>query len=493
MEIQFELLDLVLVSPVIALFLASLVPLTIKVLRGNREPNPFVTLSYGFLGLVGAAIGVMFAHGGAAQTAFGRALVFDGMSSFGALVVLFTAGLSLVFARESLATNNRHFSEFVFLFLNAIIGMLTVIWANDLIVLFIGIELMSLALYVMIALSSEERLSKEAAFKYFILGSFASAIMLYGVAFIYGTVGSTYLPDITQSAIALMATNRLFLFGVVLAFVGLCFKVSIFPFHAWTPDVYQGSPTALTAFMATGVKAATLVFFLRFMGTEVLMAERSISMVNAMQWLAVFTMVAGNIAALLQNNLKRMLAYSSVAHSGYVLIGLVAAGLGGPAAFAGATSVAYYIFAYSVMTVGAFGVLCLFEHKAETSVNVEDLRGLASRSPWIALCIAIFMLSLAGIPPTIGFFGKFFIFSAAVQQGLIWMAVWGVLSSVISVYYYLRPVVVMYMQEEAGASVLHTRQLTHMAVSISAVLVIGLGLVTEPFYKVVVESIRHLF
>ena len=491
MEQHFEWLDLLLVSPLIALFLASLVPLTMKVLRGNQEPNSFAVLLYGLVGCV-AASGLAIANYGVNKMAFDRALVFDGLSTWISVIVLLITAWTLLYSRENLTTLTKQYSEFVFLILNSAIGMLIVAWSNDLIVTFVGIELMSLCLYMLIAISGETKLSKEAAFKYFVLGSFASAILLYGVAFIYGTVGSTYLPDITNVASDLMTTNRLFLFGIVLAVLGMCFKVSVFPFHAWAPDVYQGAPTPVTAFMATGVKAVSFTFFLRLILTEVLLADRAESFINILQWLAVFTILVGNIAALLQANLKRMLAYSSIAHSGYAMMGLIAAGIGGEAAL-GASGLIFYLFAYSVMTIGVFGVVSLLESHEDSVIYIEDLAGLSRRHPWTSLILTVFMLSLAGIPPTIGFFGKFFVFTAVVQQGLYWLAIWGVIGSVISVYYYLRPVVLMYMSEDSGVQVDPNKELTKTAVAFSAVLTIVLGLTSQPFYEFVRTTVETLF
>lgn len=492
MDFKFEWVDLVLVSPAIVLFLASIIPLTIKVLNGNREQNTFATVVYGLIGIV-AASGLVIANQNAYKVAFGGALIFDGISTWSSLIVLFITALTLLFSRENYSTNTRQFSEYVFLVLNAAIGMLTVVWSHDLIVTFVGIELMSLSLYMLIALSSEFKLSKEAAFKYFVLGSFASAIFLYGIAFIYGTAGTTELNKISELATDLATTNRLFLFGMALVILGICFKVSIFPFHNWLPDVYQGSPTPVTAFMATGVKAVTFGLFLRVIVTNTFLSERSEMFFDALQWLAVFTILVGNIGAVMQNNFKRMLAYSSVAHSGYAMIGLLAAGIGGNAML-GASGVLYYMFAYAIMTIGSFGVVSLLEKNEDSIVLIDDLKGLSRRNPWVAICITIFMLSLAGLPPTIGFFGKFFIFSAAVKQGLFWMAVWGVIGSVISVYYYLRPVVVMYMSDEqTDVHAEPGRQLTQFAVSLSAILILVIGFTADPFYRMVWQAVSKLF
>lgn len=492
MEIQFGLIDFLLVSPALALFLASCIPLLIKVLRGNVEQNSFATLVYGYMGIVIAA-GLTISTMGSERTAFEGALVFDGVSSFTTLIVLMVTAIGLTFMRDSQSTNDKQFTENTFLTLNCAVGMLTMAWANDLIVTFVGLELFSLSLYMLIAMSLEERVSKESAFKYFILGSLASALLLYGISFIYGTAGSTYLPDLISATPNLLATNRMFMLGFILLLVGVFFKIALFPFHAWTPDVYQGSPTPLTAFMATGVKAVVLAFFLRLVASQAFTVERFWPFVDSLQWLAALTILVGNVGAFRQKSLKRMLAYSSIAHSGYITIGLIAAGIGG-SSMLGASGVLFYIFAYAVMTIGAFGVLHLLEQRADSDLTIEDLRGLGRDNPWLALSMTVLLLSLTGIPPTIGFWGKFFIFSAAVKQGLIWLAVWGVIGSIISVYYYLRPIVAMYMEEPlVGRYKFELRPLSYFAVTFTALMVLAFGIASEPVYQAVLASVAKVF
>lgn len=494
MDFRFDIVDFILVSPALVLFLASLVPLTIKVLQKNQEPNTLVTMSYGMLGVIGAALGVFFAQQGVSKLAFEGALIFDNLGLAATLIILFAAGYTLIVSRESFATSRHQYSEFVFLLLNAVIGMLTVIWSNDLITLFVGIELMSLASYILVAHSSEERLSKEAAFKYFILGSFASAILLYGISFVYGTVGATYLPDITNQAMNLMETNRLFMFGIILLVLGLCFKVSIFPFHAWTPDVYQGAATPVTGLMATGVKVACFMFFLRVAATESFLADRADAIISVLQWLAVFTMIVGNVAALIQSNFKRMLAYSSIAHSGYIMLGLIVAASGKQNAFLGASSVGFYLVAYTLMTLGAFAFISLYEEREDTELQVSDLDGMASKNPVMAAALTVLMLSLAGIPPLIGFFAKFFVLAAAIKLGFFWLTVWAVIASIIGVYYYLRPIVGMYMKP--GTSILLTsraRPMTQASIVLAAALVVITGFASDPIFQSMLEAMRSLF
>jgi NADH-quinone oxidoreductase subunit N len=477
--------DLVTIVPIVFLTMASFLPLLIKVFRGNQEPNPFITLMYNFIGLIGAAFWTA-ALSGANKMAFNNAIVIDGTSIWMSFLVYFITAISLMLAYDNVATRGRQFTEFCFLMVSSAIGMLVLLMANDLIITFIGIEMMSLCLYILVAMSKEQILSKEASFKYFVLGSFASAIFLYGVAFVYGTAESTYLPVIASKAGLLITKNPMFLIGIALVVLGFAFKVSIFPLHAWTPDVYQGAPTPVTAFMSTAVKAVTFVAFLRLFNSDGF--AQSPALFTAMSWMAVLTMFIGNAGALMQDNFKRMLAYSSVAHSGYILVGLIAAGFG-TNFVGGASGVLLYVFTYSLMTLGSFALVALFEKKENTQVSVSGLKGLAKRNPWMALSLTVLMLSLAGIPPTLGFFGKFYLFTAAIDQGMYWLAFWGVINSVISVYYYLRPVVMMYMSEEEAEETIEEHGLTRMAVLVAAVLIVVLGVLSSPVITAVQRSV----
>ena len=480
--------DLAIGSPLLALFMISLIPLLIKVVRGNREPNPFSTLTYGILGLVVAA-GLTVAIGGGVKStlAFSDAIVFDGISVWMSCLVYFIAGVALMLGYDHVLTRGRQFSEWTFLMLSSTIGMIILLMANDLIIAFIGIETMSLCLYILVAMSKEEVLSKEASFKYFVLGSFASAIFLYGIALIYGTVGATTFPRIAEQAATLLTTNRLFLVGMSMTILGFAFKVSLFPLHSWTPDVYQGAPTPLTAFMSTAVKAATFVAFLRFFHIPSLVGSSALFFI--VTWIAALTMIVGNVAAVMQDNLKRMLAYSSVAHSGYAFLGLIAAGFGDDFE-RGASALLFYLFSYSLMTLGSFALVALYEKTENASVNVQDLRGLGSRRPWLALSFSILMLSLAGIPPTLGFFGKFYVFTAVLGQDMSWLAIWAAVGSMISVYYYLRPIVTMYMSDDAPAEILDGNLMTKWTLVASAALIVVLGIFSSPVTKAIHRAVQ---
>lgn len=485
MNINFGLSDVLLISPLIALFLFSLLPITIKVLRGNIEQSPAATLIEALIGLTLAA-GLLIVFGGSGKTAFNGQLVFDGLTQWMGLIAVVAAAGGLILMYENPATKGAQFSELVFLALNSIVGMLILVSAVDLLIIFIGLELMSLSLYLMIAMSNEQKISKEAAIKYFVLGSFASAIFLYGISFVFGTAGTVNLLDLMDNSANLMATNKLFLFGITFIIIGFCFKVSIAPFHAWTPDVYQGSPTPLTAFMATAVKTASFAAFLRVIATQPLVSSQNLF--DVMQWLAVITMTVGNIAALVQSNVKRTLAYSSISHSGYLLIGVITAGVSQNSAF-GAGSVIFYLLGYALATTGAFAIVSMIEKNENSVVQIENLAGFAKRQPLLAFCFTIFLLSLAGLPPTLGFFGKLYLFSSAVNEGLIWLALWGVLNSVLSVYYYLRPIVMMYMRDGDCDIADEHSYATVVLVLLAAALVLVLGLASGPLFQMIEKSL----
>lgn len=486
MKFSFSHTEFILVLVIASLFLFSLVPITQRILRKKEEQPSLLSIGYGVVGFLAAGTFLLVLEGVRGYM-FSKALVFDGISVAAGGVILIFAAVALFLLGENIATKTDRFAEKVFLVLNSVIGMLVMIWSNDLIIMFIGLEIMSLALYVLISLSKEETLSKEAAFKYFVLGSFASAIFLMGIAYIFGTTKTTMLSDLAVLGPQILAVNKLFYVGIVLLFLGLCFKVSIFPLHAWTPDVYQGSATPVTAFMAATVKLTSFVAFFRVVNA-ISGADGNVYYIYMLEWLAVLTMVVGNACALMQDNIKRMLAYSSVAHSGYVMMALITVGVNNQSPEA-ATAMMFYLYSYAIMTVGSFSILSLLESHEGKSISIDDLKGLASRHPYFALMFTVILLSLAGIPPTLGFFSKLYVFSAALSQDLYWLVIWGALSSAIGVYYYLRPIVYMYMME--GRSIIMPRQMiTKVIVMIFAITIMVFGLFSSPLYRTVERTVR---
>jgi len=335
--------------------------------------------------------------------------------------------------------------EYHALILFSVVGQCVMVAANELIMIFIGLEISSIASYVLAGFLRDDKRANEASLKYFLLGSFATAFFLYGIAWIYGLTGSTNLAAI-RGALAsrdLAPSPVLVGFSAALMFVGLGFKVSGAPFQIWAPDVYQGAPTPVSAFMSAGPKAAAFAVFLRiFMGAF----EPIGAGWEPLVWLsALLSMTIGNFAALTQSNIKRLLAYSSIAHAGYVLVALAARSETGTAA------AMFYLAAYALMNIGAFAVVAHLSGKGERFLSVDDFAGLAARQPFTAALLTIFLLSLIGVPLTGGFFGKFYIFKAALQSSLVWLTVLGLLTSAVAAYYYLRILVVMYMHEPSEA------------------------------------------
>ena len=489
--INIGLADILLISPMIALFIFSMIPLTIKVLRGNVEQKPVASIIEVLIGVCLSAVLLIVFNGQAsangAPTAFNGQLIFDGLTLWMGLVSILIGAGAMVMMYENPATKGRQLSELLFLTMNSMVGALILISAINLITVFIGLELMSLSLYLMIAMSHEQKISKEAGIKYFVLGSFASAIFLYGVSFIYGSTGTVSTLDLMKNAEALLKTgNHLFLLGFAFVTLGFCFKVSIAPFHFWTPDVYQGAPTPVTSFMATAIKAASFAAFMRLIVSKGLVGSENLFII--LQWFAVITMTVGNVAALVQNNFKRTLAYSSISHSGYILVGVIAAGISNNSAFA-AGSVIFYLLTYSLMTMGAFAVLSMIEKSENDFIQTEDLAGFAKQKPGLALCLSVFLLSLAGLPPALGFFGKLYLFTAAVNEGLLWLTLWGVINSVLGAYYYLRPIVIMYMKDGDCDTAPENNYGTVFMIFLSAVLILALSIVSGPIFGAIEKSL----
>ncbi len=376
------------------------------------------------LGLVAlATAGALVAAGG--QGPFGTLYTRDGLANALQWVALAVGGGGLVLARDYLVRTGLDRGEYYALVLFATLGALLMAASQDLLLLFVALETLSVPLYVLAGFARDNRRSQEASLKYFLLGSFASGLMLYGVALVYGATGSTGL----QGLAAARPSFSLHV-GVGLLVVGLGFKVAAVPFHAWAPDVYEGAPVPAAAFMSVLAKVGAVGALVRILPVTV--PHLASAWQPLLAALAAATMVVGNLAALRQSSVKRMLAYSSVAHAGYLLIG-VAAGNG-----TGAWGAVYYLAVYAAMKLGAFGVLALLERGGGEADELEDLRGLSDRAPGAAAAFAVFMASLTGLPPTAGFLAKFYLFTAALQAGLVWLAAVGVATSVVSAAYYLR-------------------------------------------------------
>lgn len=426
-----------LLGPEVSLILTGLILIVLDpILKGGAKKNLF------WLALIGLAVGfaLNLKRFGVDETAFAGALSLDQFAAYFNVIFLLGAFVAIIFSRDYLSNISHYTTEFYALIILSTSGMMILASAREFMSLFLGFEIMSISVYVMSAFQRESARSTEAGIKYLILGGFSSAILLYGIALLYGASGSIYFSEIL---LKYDASSPLFIAGSALVLVGFIFKIGAFPLHQWVPDVYEGAPMTATAFMSVGVKAAAFAILLRVIFEG--LYQMQVSIMPVLWIVAVFTMIVGNIAAITQKSIKRMLAYSSIAHAGYILVGVVAA-YGGREL--GLGSVIYYLFAYTFMNLGAFGVLSYLSRDGKDCETFEDIAGLWNRRPFVALALGVFMFSLAGIPPTLGFFAKYRVFLSAVEAGFYWLAVIGILSSVVSAYYYLRVLVYAYMKEE---------------------------------------------
>ncbi len=402
-----------------------------------------------------------------ASSGFNGMIVLDELRLSFTLIFLIVSILTILIATVWMDVEDLPAGEFHSLLLFATVGMMLMASAGDLVIVFLGLEILSIATYVLAGFRRSDTRSNESSLKYFILGSFASAFLLYGIALIYGaTATGPDQPGTTNIALIAARANHslyppLLFAGIAMLLVGFGFKIATAPFHVWTPDVYEGAPTPVTAFMAAGPKAAGFASFMRvfLFGFPIVSAAVGTAgyahqtWVNALAIMAALTMSIGNVVAIVQNNVKRMLAYSSIAHAGYALVGFVAAGTATDPVQRNAalTSVVFYLLTYAVMNMGAFAIITIIARKGDHKNNVEDYSGIGFRSPVLAFSLSIFLLSLLGMPLTAGFMGKIMVFSAALNQGYLWLVVLGVLNTAVSAYYYLRLIIVMFFRDAATA------------------------------------------
>jgi len=454
-----------LIAPELIVSLAGVVVMLVDAF--SRRGQRWVTgaLSLGALIAAGVASAWLLAAAPTRAAAFNGMIVLDELRLSFTLIFIIVSILTILIAMVWLETEELPAGEFHALLLFATCGMMLMASAGDLVIVFLGLEILSIATYVMAGFRRSDVRSNEAALKYFILGSFASAFLLYGIALIYGgtatesLAGTTTIPAIAGRLNQSLYPPLLFA-GAAMLLVGFGFKITTAPFHVWTPDVYEGAPTPVTAFMAAGPKAAGFASFMRvfLFGFPIATAAATTAGYAHQSWLgalaimAALTMSIGNVVAIVQNNVKRMLAYSSIAHAGYALVGFVAAGAATDPEQRNAalTSVAFYLLVYAVMNMGAFAIVTLIARSGDRRNEVDDYNGIGFLSPVLAFSLSLFLLSLLGMPLTAGFMGKIMVFSAALRQGYIWLVVIGVLNTAVSAYYYLRLIIVMFFRERSS-------------------------------------------
>ena len=443
----------------------------------------------GLIGLLAAGAGMLPWPSSGSLTGFGGMIVVDGFAFFLNVIFILSGVLAILLALNYLPRTGIERGEFYILLLFTLSGMMLMAQAADLIVVFLALELLSIPLYILSGFARPRPSSEESAMKYFLLGAFSTGFLVYGIALTYGATGTTNLSAILAAAQSGAATTGLLLAGAALILVGLGFKVAAVPFHMWTPDVYDGAPSVVTAFMSVGAKAGGFAALLRVF---------VIAFPNlAPQWagiaalIAALTMTLGNFAAIAQSNIKRMLAYSSIAHAGYILMGLVAAS----SSKAGLTDFSvgaalFYLLAYALTNLGTWAIVIAVERAEGEGLSLDDYAGLGARRPGLALAMALFMLSLTGLPPTVGFVAKFYVFRAAIDAGYLWLALVGVLTSLVSAYYYLRIVIIMYMREGEGRALANPA--LNFAVGLTALATFLFGLLPGPLMELATRSMLAL-
>jgi len=437
MEIVIPPFDLKSIAPIMSVSVAAIFILLIDVFCRKTFKNSLGYISF----LVVIATGVIvYSQIGQNVYSFSDMFVVDNYSVFFNLVFLLSTAIVILMSDNYVKQEGVNYGEYYTLLLFATVGMMLMVGGADLLTIFLGLEIMSISLYVLAGFTRDKVRSNEASLKYFLLGAFVTGFLLYGIALLYGATGTTNLKGIAAFIAENSGlSNPMIIAGASLLIIGFGFKIACVPFHKWSPDVYEGSPTPVTAFMSVGPKAAAFAVFLRVFLVALPDLEQKWSIIL---WiLAVLTMTVGNLVAISQTNIKRMLAYSSIAHAGYALVAIIVGGEFGIA------SLLFYMLAYMFMNLGAFAVIIVLGRKGEENANIEDFSGLGYKHPLLAVAMCIFMFSLAGIPPLIGFIGKFYIFSAAIKSGFLILAIIGMINSVISVYYYLRVTVVIYMKK----------------------------------------------
>ena len=460
-----ESIDLIALAPVLVLSIFAMLILVLD-LWGGRNKSLLVFTS--LVGLLMTAISA-FAKYPIPAYSFNDSYVVDHLSLFFICIFAISSALAILLSVEYNEREGIRAGEYYALILFCTVGMILLASSTDMIMIFLGIEIVSICLYVLAGIRRNDHRSNEAALKYFLLGAFATGFLLYGMTLVYGSTGSTNLFKIAEFVKNPSAqSNPLLMMGLVLLVIGFGFKVASVPFHMWAPDVYQGAPTPVTAFMAVGPKAAAFAAFFRVFADT--FPEMSSSWEMLLSIIAVLSMFVGNLGAIMQTNIKRMLAFSSISHAGYILMAVIAKNS------LGSSSLLFYMLSYAFMTFGVFGIVIILGRKGEENLEIKNYSGLAYKHPVIALSMTIFLLSLGGLPPFAGFVAKFYLFSAAIQEGLLTLVIIAVLNSAISFYYYLKVVVFMYMKEPEAEFKISLTPITLFVVFIGVVGTINLGI-----------------
>ncbi|MFZ5522712.1 MAG: NADH-quinone oxidoreductase subunit NuoN [Pseudomonadota bacterium] len=467
-------------AEIFVLIMACVILIADLLIRQQARTATFLLVQ---LTLLGCALITVGTHAHGVTHAFGNMFVDDLMSDVLKLLTYLAVAMMLVYSRQYLAVRGLFSGEFMVLALFAMLGMMVMISANHFLTLYLGLELLSLSLYAMVALQRDSAIATEAAMKYFILGALASGLLLYGMSMLYGATGSLELGVISGAILSGEANQTLLVFGLAFVVSGLAFKLGVVPFHMWVPDVYHGAPTAMTMLIGSAPKLAAFAFVSRILveGLQPLVQHWS----GMLAILAIASMAIGNITAIAQTNLKRMLAYSTIAHMGFMLLGLLSGGIEGYG------SAMFYAVIYVLMSLGAFGMIMLLSREGFEADTLGDFKGLSQRSPWLAFLMLLLMFSMAGVPPTVGFYAKFSVLNAVVQAGHVWLAVAAVLFSLIGAFYYLRIVKLMYFDAPESRTPIIFGQDTVLLISVNGLGVLLLGLLPGSLMSVCAVSVQQ--
>ena len=441
------------------------------------------------LTLLGAAAITLFTMDGQVNFTFSNMYVDDLMGDFLKLVLYFSVAIVLLYSRGYMHDRKMETTEYYVLAVYATLGMMVMITANHFLTLYLGLELLSLSLYAMVALQRDSARATEAAMKYFVLGALASGLLLYGISMLYGATGTLEISGVAQSIYHQAGSKTVLMFGLVFVVAGLAFKLGVVPFHMWIPDVYHGAPTAITLFIASAPKLAAFAMAMRLLVNGLFeLADQWQSM---LMFLAILSIVLGNFAAIAQSNIKRMLGYSGISHMGFMLLGLMSGVVGGDRHFAlnAYSSSMFYVISYVLMSLASFGVVLLLSRAGVEAETLDDFKGLNKRSSWFAGVMAMVMFSMAGIPFFVGFFAKFSVLQAVVAAGYIWIAVIAVIMSLIGAFYYLRVVKVMFFDEPVDNTPLIANADMRVLLSVNGLAIAGLGLAPQALMSLCAYSL----
>ena len=448
------------------------------------DENRVVTYGLTQATLIACALLTYLTATGEPVYTFSNMFVDDLMSDVLKLMTYIAAAVVLVYSRSYLMTRDLFRGEFFVLMLFSLLGMMIMISANHMLTLYLGLELMSLSLYASVALKRDSAVATEAAMKYFVLGALSSGMLLYGMSMVYGATGTLEITRIAEIVAEGVALDFVLVFGLVFVVAGIGFKLGAVPFHMWIPDVYHGAPTPITLMVSSAPKFAAFAFIIRLLaqalGGENLVAEWQQMLVV----MAVLSLVIGNVTAIAQTNLKRMLAYSTISHMGFVLLGILAADI------VGYSAAMFYVVVYVIMNLGTFGMILLLARSGFEAENIDDFKGLNQKSPWYAFMMLLFMFSMTGIPPTVGFYAKLSVLQAVLDAGYLWLAIVAVLASLVGAFYYLRIVKAMYFDAPVDHAPLATREDARVLMTVNGLAMLALGLLPQPLMALCLYSIR---